>query len=46
MNFFPITVYYILEGGYEALGLITGLEDLAETAMNDPEVKKAIEQYS
>jgi Fe-S-cluster containining protein len=44
--FFPVTVYYILEGGYETLGIITGLKDLAATAMNEPEVKKITRNYS
>jgi hypothetical protein len=44
--FFPITVFYILEGGYETLGKITGLEELAKTAMNEPEIKKIVENYS
>jgi hypothetical protein len=44
--FFPITVYYILEGGYETIGIITGLKDLVKAAMNEPEIKNIAENYS
>jgi Fe-S-cluster containining protein len=45
-TFFPITVYHILEGGYETLETITGLKDFAKTAMNEHEIKKIAENYS
>ncbi|MDD4924712.1 MAG: hypothetical protein PHF74_07810 [Dehalococcoidales bacterium] len=38
-TFFPLTIYYILEGGYEMLAMITGLTDLEDIELNDPEVK-------
>ncbi len=45
-NFFPITVYYILESGYKMLGMITGLSELEDIALKDPEVKNIIEKLS
>jgi hypothetical protein len=46
LTFFPITVYYILEGGYKMLARITGLEDLEEKVLQEPEVKKVMERLS
>jgi len=45
-TFFPITVYYILEGGYKMLGPITGLDDLEDAALKDPEVQGILNKLS
>jgi len=45
-TFFPMTVYDILEGGYKTLAKMTGLEDLEKLALEQPEVKEAIERLT
>jgi hypothetical protein len=45
-TFFPITVYYILEGGYKMLEAITGLTDLEDAALKDPEVQDILNRLS
>ena len=45
LTFFPITVYDILEGGYKMLARITGLEDLEEAVLREPEVRAIMESF-
>ena len=45
-TFFPITVYYILEGGYKMLAMITGISDLEDIVSKDTEVPGIIRKLS
>jgi hypothetical protein len=46
LAFMPLVVYSILEDGYRMLSILTGLEDLEEKALKEPEVKQIMERLS
>jgi Fe-S-cluster containining protein len=46
LAFMPLVVYGILEDGYRMLSIMTGLEDLEEVALKEPEVRQIIERLS
>jgi hypothetical protein len=46
LAFMPLVVYGILKDGYRMLSIMTGLEDLEEKALKEPEIRQIIERLS